>query len=136
MTTKASTAPIAKKLLIQPGHAVLVLNAPEGFGAKLHPLPDGVTLSTSANGLFDCVIAFVYNKADVDAVAVSVARACKPNGVLWLAYPKVSSKLNGDLSRDKGWEAIHAEGFHGVTLVSIDNFWSAMRFRSEVASAP
>lgn len=55
--------------------------------------------------------------------------AVKPEGVLWISYPKGSSKIKTDISRDKGWDSVKAMGFVGVSMISVDDTWSAMRFR-------
>jgi hypothetical protein len=45
-------------------------------------------------------------------------------------YPKGSSKrYRCDFNRDTGWAALGDVGFEGVRLISIDDDWSAMRFR-------
>ena len=49
--------------------------------------------------------------------------------LLWLSYPKRSSKVETDLSRDVGWEVVADAGLRPVTQVSIDETWSALRFR-------
>ena len=58
------------------------------------------------------------------------ARAAGPDGLLWLAYPKGTSGLKTDLARDTD-DALTdpIAGLTGVTLVSIDEIWSAMRLR-------
>ena len=38
--------------------------------------------------------------------------------------------MQTDLSRDHGWEALHKAGQKGEALVSINDTWSAMRFRA------
>ena len=59
-------SPLAKKLQIKPNHRVLLLSAPADFAARLEPLPDGVTLSTSTRGKqkFDVVHLFVKKAKD------------------------------------------------------------------------
>lgn len=52
-----------------------------------------------------------------------------PVGLLWLCYPKGGAKVDTDLTRDKGWETVKATGYDGLALVSLDETWSAMRFR-------
>lgn len=37
--------------------------------------------------------------------------------------------MKTDISRDAGWDAVHAAGWEGVAMVAIDDTWSAMRFR-------
>ncbi len=56
-------------------------------------------------------------------------RALKSGGILWISYPKRSAKLPTDLTRDEGWDVITQAGFRGVRQVSIDEVWSAVRFR-------
>jgi hypothetical protein len=48
--------------------------------------------------------------------------------MLWVCYPK-GSKNSTDLSRDVLWKAMEENGLVGVTLVAVDDTWSAMRFR-------
>ena len=129
-------AALLKKLLIKPGQRVLVLHAPDGYLARLDPLPDGARLSTQPDGVFDLVQAFVTQKAELDALWPTVQVAVKPGGVLWLAYPKLSSGVRSDMTRDRGWETVRAAGWEAVTQVAIDDVWSALRFRplSEIPS--
>lgn len=124
--------PLVKKLLIKPGHRVLVLNAPEGFVKMLAPLPDGVTLEQQPNGTYDCVQLFVTAKVDLERDAAKAIKALKPDGLLWIAYPKKSSKIKTDITRDVGWEAVYQAGWGGVSLISIDDTWSSMRFKPGV----
>jgi len=53
----------------------------------------------------------------------------KKDGLFWICYPKGSSKIKTDLNRDILWAAMGKFGLAGVSLISIDNVWSAMRFR-------
>jgi hypothetical protein len=127
---------VIKKLGIKPGHKLLILNAPEAYLITLSVLPEGVEVKTEAKGTFDAVQLFVYSKADVDQLAPAAIKAVKPGGLLWLSYPKKTSKIKTDINRDAGWDAVHKTGMEGVSLISIDDTWSAMRFRpaSEVKS--
>ena len=51
------------------------------------------------------------------------------DGLLWLSYPEKSSKVKTDLTRDVLWALVEPAGWRPVTQVSIDEVWSAMRFR-------
>jgi len=114
---------------MKPGQKVLLLNAPDGYVRALEPLPAGAEVKTVAEGTFDFIQVFCYEKADVDRHAPTILRALKPNGLLWLTYPKKSAKMKSDISRDVGWEAMLAAGMQGVSLIAIDETWSALRFR-------
>ena len=44
-------------------------------------------------------------------------------------YPKGGAKAGTDLNRDVLWQLVGPRGWTGVSLVAIDDTWSAMRFR-------
>jgi hypothetical protein len=47
----------------------------------------------------------------------------------WIAYPKLTSKIASDLSRDKNWDFVSDYGFEAVRMIALDNVWSAGRFK-------
>jgi hypothetical protein len=51
------------------------------------------------------------------------------DGVLWFAYPKGSSKVKTDINRDTIRVTGEEFGITTVTAISIDETWSALRFR-------
>lgn len=118
-------AALIKKLLIKPTYRCIVLNSPDGYLPRLGTLP----LEDNLEGKFDFIYLFARNKDEVDEFGPAVVEAIKPEGVLWISYPKGSSKIKSDISRDKGWDTIREKGFQGVSLISVDDTWSAMRFR-------
>jgi hypothetical protein len=120
---------LARKLGIKTGMTVLIRDAPSGFASLLLSLADGIMLLKVSDSKVDCVIAFVRCKADVEAVAPTVLSAVVNDGLLWFAYPKKSSAVNSDLSRDSGWEPVFAGGFDSVAQISIDQTWTGFRFR-------
>lgn len=44
---------------------------------------------------------------------------------------KSSRKFSSEIERDYGWKALNEASFYGIRLVSLDNDWSAMRFRNK-----
>jgi hypothetical protein len=124
-----TTNPLLKKLLIKPGYRLLLLNAPEGYAAHLGALPDGVSLSTTADGQYDWVQLFVYSVADLHSRALPALQAVKPGGLMWFSYPKKTGSFKTDITRDHGWQPVIQAGWEGVTQIAIDSIWSALRFR-------
>lgn len=120
---------LTQKLLIKPGHNVLLLNVPQEYADMLLPLPDGATVSTTPGEPSDCVLAFTYNRADVETYTPTVTEAVKPDGLLWFAYPKKTSKIKTDITRDVGWDTLYGTGWQGVAMIAIDDMWAAMRYR-------
>jgi hypothetical protein len=120
---------LVKKLGLKPGRRVLILNAPDGYRALLDPLPEGVELAATPDGTFDFVQLFAKNKADLARYAPKAMEAVKPGGLLWIAFPKKTSKIQTDITRDTGWDVIQQAGWQGIFLIAVDDIWSAMRFR-------
>lgn len=128
-----SVTTIAKKLGIKPGYAVLLLHAPENYREHLGALPQEVevieTPEDASAQAFDCVLLFARDQAQLATRAPLALSSVRPSGLLWIAYPKKTSKLHTDLSRDVGWDAVTDAGMQGVSLIALDETWSAMRFR-------
>lgn len=120
---------LAKKLQIKPGHRVLVMNAPDGYLEQLGPLPDGARMAEASERDVDAVQLFVKNVEEVNRLAPVAMGVVKRDGLLWICHPKGTAKVKTDVSRDKGWDAVNDAGWRVVTLVSIDDTWSALRFR-------
>lgn len=120
---------LAKKLKLKAGQRVAILNAPEGYLGALRPLPDGVELLDHLEGRFDWVQLFVKDKAELDRLAPQVIAALKPESLMWIACPKGTSKIQTDLTRDKGWDTVQQAGLKWITLVSVDETWSAFALR-------
>ncbi len=122
-----STA-LADKLRLKEGFRAAVVAAPEGYLAALE-LPRGVELSTRLAGMYDFVQVFVRWRAEVERRAPEAVKALKDDGLLWFCYPKKSAKAETDLTRDSGWEPLRELRFVPVSLVAVDEVWSALRFR-------
>lgn len=121
---------IADKLRIKEHYTLLTLNAPEDFEKGLQPLPAGVKLTVKSRE-FDQAHWFVVNKAQLENQCSKLMKLLKPGVTVWIYYPKGSSKIQTDLSRDKGWDCLLAEKdkLAWLNLISFNETWSAFGFR-------
>lgn len=123
-----SSKPLAQKLRVAEGMIATVLGAPEEPSALLGPLPQGARISTElAQGAAAFVLVFVRNQAELAQRIAQLAERVTSKTLLWVAYPKQSSKVETDLTRDRGWEAATKAGFEGVAQVAVDAIWAATR---------
>lgn len=120
---------LVKKLKMKAGQHVLIMNAPEGYLYRLEPLPEGVSMDPDDNGQYDFVHLFVANTSDLAHFWPLVPLMLRSDATLWISYPKGTSKVATDLNRDKGWEMVKMAGYDTVSQISIDDIWSALRFR-------
>ena len=123
-------SPLIRKLRIQRGQRLVILNPPPGYVESLQPLPEGAQLVTATAGAaVDFCHLFATNSAQLAELLPTALAACKYDGLLWISYPKKSSKVESDLSRDALWELPGETGLRPVTQISVDQTWSALRYR-------
>ncbi len=121
--------PLFKKLNLTTQDTIHVLKAPRSFEAELRAL-GGVTVRRFLRGRATFVLIFALTKADVGWAGALLAHAADGDAVVWIAYPKDTSKRYAcEFNRDTGWAAIGKAGFEPVRQVAIDEDWSALRFR-------
>src|SRR5258706_4813000 len=124
------TSSISDKLKIKKGDTILPLNAPAEFKKGLTGLPAGVKIIDSGKD-YNQIHWFVYNKAQLEKEMSKVMRLLKEDIIVWVYYPKGTSKLQTDLTRDKGWDCLLAESnkLTWISLISFDDTWSVFGFR-------
>ena len=120
--------PLAQRLQIKSGK-LIVLNAPKGYAEVLTTELNHLTVSTRASGQAEAVLLFVNSLAEVAERTPNAIKAVKPDGMLWIAYAKGTSKVKTDVNRDKLWAAVQPIGWQPVRQIALDDVWSAMRFK-------
>ena len=105
-----------------------MIGAPAGYLGSLDP-PADVTMIEALDGPLDWVQVFVRTSADLAAIVAPLCAALSPTGLLWISYPKGTSKIQTDLTRDKGWEPLADSDLMWLSLVSVEATWSAFSLR-------
>ncbi|MFQ5943978.1 MAG: hypothetical protein ACE5JF_10530 [Anaerolineales bacterium] len=120
---------LAKKMKLRPGAQAAIIDAPKGYLEELAPLPEGVEIVEQLKGEFDWIQVFATNQADFEEIGPSAIAALRPESMLWISFPKGSSKIQTDLTRDKGWDSLKDVDLRWVNLVSVNETWSAFALR-------
>ena len=112
-----------QKLQLKPGQTLAVLGQPRDVNLAL---PDDVTVVSDAASA-DAVLVFLASTAELGGArpAINAARADR---LAWIAYPK-GGQLGTDLNRDRLANLVRAEAAQPVRQISLDDTWSALRFR-------
>jgi hypothetical protein len=133
LAIKSSTMPAtstAQKLKVKEGYTLLTINAPADFKTNLGAFPAGVKISGSAK-TFNQVHWFVKDKAQMEEEMKQVLALVKEDMVCWIYYPKRTSKIQTDLTRDKGWNELLKHDMQWISLISFDETWSAFGMRQK-----
>jgi len=127
---------LLQKLRIRSGDRVAVLNAPDTATGLTMEIPLDVSVSHDLQGTFQQIHCFVRNRTELDNLVPQALPALEDSGLFWIYFPKKSSKIQTDLSRDAGWGRLGKAGLHAVSLIGLDDTWSAFAFRRAGTSAP
>lgn len=130
---RVKMSPIFKKMNLKDQSPILVLNAPEGFQTALELLPASCVVESALEGgsAISYAVIFIQTAEEVTTFGPACDAILKGDGLLWFAYPKARSKnYRSEVNRDSSvWEVLGKLGYEPVRLVSIDEDWSALRFR-------
>jgi len=125
----AMSTSTAQKLKIKENSTLLTINAPADFKKNLIGLPKGVKIVSSGNN-YNQVHWFVINKSQMEKELPKALSLVEDDIVCWIYYPKGTSGIQTDLTRDKGWDSLlrHKE-LHWISLISFDETWSTFALR-------
>lgn len=117
---------VLKKLFYKKQSPVRVLNAP----SEAKALEKALKPEAGAKGKAAFALAFAADKAAAIRIAKAAKKTLQDEAVFWVAYPKGSSKkYKADINRDSLNTLMAEYGFDGVSLVALDEDWSAMRYK-------
>lgn len=119
---------LAQKLNLKESE-LLVLNAPDGYLPRLEGELPGMALATESAIPAGAILLFVNSLDEAARLTPDAAHRVRPGGLLWVAYPKGTSKVRTDVNRDKLWPVLAAMDWRPIRQVALDEVWSAMRFR-------
>ncbi|MCZ4243731.1 YdeI/OmpD-associated family protein [Pedobacter punctiformis] len=128
---------LLKKLQIKSGHVVKVDAAPENAAAIFGEIPADISFTYNSSAKFDALICFSINKADLYSQIERNLKEIKPGAVIWIFYPKKSSKIKSDLDLMNSWKELETYGLAPCASAAIDNIWTGLRLKlaSEVKAS-
>ncbi|MEQ1691366.1 MAG: DUF3052 domain-containing protein [Gemmatimonas sp.] len=122
-----SGTPLAKKLGIVTGSRVCVENAPMNYLALLEPLPAHVTWEPKVTAATDVIHVFCEQRARLMQDLGRLRSSIKATGVIWISWPKRSSKVATDITEDVIREVALPIGLVDVKVCAVDDVWSGLK---------
>jgi len=117
-----------QKLGIRPGFCVFVAGAPADYASMTGKLPAQVTLVPRLAGAIDMIHLFAANSADLEDKLKAYRAAIKPDGMIWVSWPKKSSGVQTDLSDVVVRDTALPLGLVDIKVCAIDETWSGLKF--------
>ena len=79
----------------------------------------------------DFALVFAVSEYQLNSILEDIMPALKEESKLWIAYPKVTSKIVTDLNRESSWQRLTNAGYEGSSQVSLDHVWNAVNFKKQ-----
>jgi hypothetical protein len=121
-----SGTPLPKKLGIKEASTVVLVSAPDRFEQTLGELPEGARLRHGNRGARQITIWFVTSSKELECRLEAIA-ASVGEGTLWVAWPKQSSDMAGDVTEDGVRDVALPRGLVDTKVCAIDETWSGLR---------
>ena len=125
---ETSGRPLIKKLGIKPGTRAFFLDTPSHYFDLLGPLPDKLVIEDTLTQHLDFIHFFAVEQDWLMESFPALKYHLDKNGMLWVSWPKGTSKVSTDLSSNIVREIGLSNGLVDVKVCSIDDTWSALKF--------
>ncbi len=127
-TAGYSGTPLAKKLGIKPGFVCWFHDAPEHYFDLFEDLPQDLQILGELTNEIDFAHLFLTEKDQLAEVLSKVKPHLKKNGLIWLSWPKGTSKISTNVNREVIREVGLASGLVDVKVAAVDDDWSGLKF--------
>ncbi|HXC10488.1 MAG TPA: hypothetical protein VNV61_16265 [Steroidobacteraceae bacterium] len=130
MNTKSagySGTPLVKKLGIGANACVCAKYAPDTYIKLLEPLPSGVSFHVKPSESTDVVHVFVDRKRTLLKELSALRKTLRSSAIVWVSWPKKSSKVPTDITEDTIRETALPLGFVDIKVCAVTEVWSGLK---------
>jgi KaiC/GvpD/RAD55 family RecA-like ATPase len=120
--TGYSGTPLLKKLGIKEGASVAIVGAPDSYAKVL-----GVKAATELKPELDFIQFFTKSRAELEKQLPKLRKSIKQDGMIWISWPKKSSKVPTDLTENIIRDTALALKLVDVKVCAVDETWSGLK---------
>lgn len=127
-TAGYSGKPLAQKLGLKDGTQAAVIAAPEPYDALVEDFPvKHIASPDTLTGDWAFLHLFCRETADLEAGLAPVFDQLAEGGMIWVSWPKKSSKLWRDMTEDDVRRVALPMGLVDVKVCAVDADWSGLK---------
>ncbi len=116
-----------KKLGIQAGCRAWFSGAPKGYESEVEKAGSFETVGRLGKDL-DFLHLFSRRRAELAEAFPRLSKAIKPDGMIWISWPKKSSGVETDLDENIVRQIGLKTGLVDVKVCAVDQIWSGLKF--------
>jgi hypothetical protein len=122
-----SGTPLARKLGIEEGQTVGILNMPNYYELELGELPPDVELHRTELPA-DIFVVFADRSDEAERGFQRAVTYLPSDGAIWMLWPKKSSGVETDLTEQTLRDLFLPTGMVDNKVIAVDDTWSGLRF--------
>ncbi len=122
-----SSTPLAKKLGIVEGAVIRLVGQPANYPSLFADWPEGVCVETTDVKKKDLIHFFTRSAEELQQQLQALKNEIRPNGAIWVSWPKKVAKVPTDLTEDVIRQLALAAGLVDVKVCSVDDVWSGLK---------
>ena len=120
---------ILEKLQLKNEKNILIQGLPSSIEKQFSKLSFAKNLTPLLRSRkIEFALVFAVSEVQLNTILDDIMPALKDDSKLWIAYPKVTSKISTDLNREGSWSKL-ASDYESSDQVSLDHVWHAVNFR-------
>src|ERR687894_89187 len=121
---------IFEKLQLQNEKTLLIQGLPSSIEKQFSKLSFAKNLTPLLRSRkIDFALLFAVSESQLNDILEDIMPALKEDSKLWIAYPKLASKITTDLNRENSWAKLTEAEYENVEQVSLDHVWHAVFFK-------
>jgi hypothetical protein len=122
-----SGTPLEKKLGIKNKFKIKLVNEPENYFDLFQDLPDDIRIIKDKKTKKDLIHYFATGAVQLNKDISSLRTEIEPNGMIWISWPKKSSKVETDLDENSIREIALKNDLVDVKVCAVDKIWSGLK---------
>mgnify|MGYP003672711550 CR=1 FL=1 len=127
-TAGYSRTPLAKKLGIKKGFKIRLVNPPDNYFKLFIDFPPETYNLTDIQIKKDFIHYFAKSSIDLNNDIKQLSQEIAQNGMIWISWPKKSSKVATDLDGNIVREIGLKTGLVDIKVCAVDDIWSGLKF--------
>lgn len=126
-TTGYSGTPLAKKLGIKEGFSIRIVNQPDHYFDLFEDFPENIDIRKEKKTKKDFIHYFTKQSKELDRDIISLKNEIVSNGMIWISWPKKSSKIKTDVTEDVIRHLALTNGLVDIKVCAVDDVWSGLK---------
>lgn len=122
-----SANPLSKKLGLKPEMKCILINAPKDYFSLIEIPEKDLKLEKSSANEIDFVHLFTSKEKELSDHLKQLKNQIRSNGIIWVSWPKKSSKIPSEIDENKIREIALPMGLVDVKVCAVDEVWSGLK---------